>query len=490
MGAATRRAVVIGAGFGGLAVAARLAARGWEVTLCEKNDAPGGRARVVREQGYTFDLGPSVITGPSLLRELWSACGSELSRDVDLLPVDPSYRFVFDDGTSLELSANAEAMAAEVSRLAPGDLPGWVRYRAHVERFWERSVKQVMHAPMQHLADLLPFAGGMIAGGGFSSMDALVRWHVRDRKLVRALRFHPTFVGASPWAPGSAIYSAIQGLEWEEGVWFPRGGTNALVSAMEALGRRRGAAYRYGAAVRTITVDRGRATGVILESGERLEADAVVSNADATWTYTVLEPEGAREPLVTAMLQRARYTEGLFVFYFGTTKTYPGVAHHSVILDRELPSRWNPVGPTMFEPFTYLHRPTATDPSLAPEGCDAFYALRAVPNLQGIQDWRVEAERQREILLRALERTQLPGLREHIAVERSMNPRDFREQLLTEHGAGFGLAPTLLQSAPFRPHARSEALPGLYLVGEGTHPGPGVPAVISSARIVDRLLHR
>lgn len=486
----TRRAVVIGAGFGGLAVAARLAARGWGVTLVEKNDQPGGRARVVREEGYTFDLGPSVLTGPLLLRELWSHAGGELSRDVDLLPVDPSYRFLFDDGAHIDLSADAARMRDEVSRLAPGDLAGWTGYRAHVERFWDRTVKRVMHAPMQDLGDLLRFTGGMVRGGGFLSMDLLVRSFVRHPQLVRALRFHPTFVGASPWAPGSAIYSAIQGLEWEEGVWFPRGGTNALVAAMEALGRRAGAAYRYGAEVRSIVVEGGRARGVVLASGERIDADVVVSNADTTWTYEALVPEGSRAPWVTARLRHARYATGLFVWYFGTTRAWPEVAHHSVILDRPLPSGWDPLGPTRFEPFTYLHRPTATDPSLAPAGCDAFYALRAVPNLQGIRDWQAEAAAQREILLRTLDRTALPGLAGAIAVERAMSPRDFRDQLLTAHGAAFGLAPTLTQSAVFRPHARSESLPGLYLTGEGTHPGPGVPAVISSARIVERLIQR
>ena len=487
---ATRTAVVIGAGLGGLAVAARLAARGWTVTVCERDPHPGGRARVDRVDGYTFDRGPSVLTGPSLLRELWASAGGDLARDVDLLPVDPSYRFVFDDGSHLELSQDAAAMRAEVARLAPADLPGWDRYRAHVEGFWEKTVKQVMHTPMQGLCDLLPFTFGMIAGGGFLSMDALVRRHLRDERLIRALRFHPTFVGASPWAPGSAIYSAIQGLEWEEGVWFPRGGTNALVSAMEALGRRAGATYRYGAEVASIVVEQGRATGVQLKSGERLAADAVISNADATWTYDQLEPAGAREPCVTARLRHARYTTGLFVWYFGTRRTWPDVAHHSVLLDRPLPSGWNPLGPDCFEPFTYLHRPTATDPSLAPPGCDAFYALRAVPNLEGIGDWQREADAQRDILLRTLDRGVLPGLRDSIAVELRMDPKDFRTQLLTSRGAGFGLAPTLTQSAIFRPHAKSGALPGLYLVGEGTHPGPGVPAVISSARIVDELLQR
>ncbi len=488
---ATRRAVVIGAGFGGLAVAARLAARGWAVTLCERNAQPGGRARVERVDGYTFDRGPSVITGPSLLHELWQAAGGgELSRDVELLPVDPSYRFVFDDGTSVELSRHADAMQAEVQRLCPGDVPGWLRYRAHVEGFWDGTVKKVMHHPMQGIGDLLRFAPGMISGGGFLSMDLLVRRYIRDPRLMRSLRFHPTFVGASPWAPGSAIYSSIQGLEWEEGVWFPRGGTNALVSAMEALGRRAGVTFRYGAEVSSIAVEQGRAAGVTLAGGERLPAEAVISNADATWTYDRLEPVDAREPCMTRLLRDARYTDGLFVWYFGTNRTWPTVAHHSVLLDPPLPSRWNPLGPICFEPFTYLHRPTATDPSLAPPGGDTFYALRAVPNLHGIRDWQREAEAQRDILLRKLDSTVLPGLRDSIVVERRMDPKDFRDQLLTARGAGFGLAPTLMQSAIFRPHAKSHSLPGLYLVGEGTHPGPGVPAVISSARIVDKLLHR
>lgn len=483
-----RRAVVIGAGFGGLSAAIRLASQGWEVTVVERNPQPGGRARVERVEGYTFDMGPSVLTGPSLLRELWSAAGATLSDDVTLLRVDPSYRFLFDDGAAIELSSDAEFMRAEVARVAPGDLAGWERYRHHVECFWEDTVKQVMHARMERPMDLLRFAPGMIRGGGFLSMDALVRTYLRDERLRRALRFHPTFVGASPWAPGSAIYSAIQGLEWEEGVWFPQGGTNALVRAMEALGRRKGASYRYGADVVSIVVERGRACGVLLSNGDRIDADAVVSNADAAWTYSRLVPRRDRSCVTREYFRRARYTTGLFVWYFGTDRQWEKVAHHSVIFDRAVPSRWNPVGPPCFEPFTYLHRPTATDPSLAPPGCDAFYALRVVPNLSAEAQWEVAAEEQRLVLLRTLGRTALPGLEGALRVERRLDPQNFRAELQTLHGAAFGIAPTLFQSAIFRPHPSSATVPGLYLVGEGTHPGPGVPAVVSSARIVADLL--
>lgn len=483
-----RRALVIGAGFGGLAVAVRLAAQGWSVTVLERNGQPGGRARVEHVDGYTFDLGPSVLTGPSLLKNLWKSAGRELSDYVELLRVDPSYRFVFTEGGSLELSQRAEFMRAEVARFAPQDAAGWEAYRLHVERFWDLTVRQVMHARMETPWDLLRFAPGMLAGSGFLSMDALVRRYLTDERLMRAMRFHPTFVGASPWAPGSAIYSAIQGLEWEEGVWFPKGGTHALVRAMEKLGRDLGVTYRYNADVVSLVVEGGRARGVLLTDGERLDADAVVSNADAAWTYSVLVPQHDRGCFTDRYFDDARYTTGLFVWYFGTRRAWPDVAHHTVILDRAVPTRWNPAGAESFEPFTYLHRPTASDPSLAPDGCDSFYALRAVPNLQGIKSWAVEAEAQRRILRRTLANTVLPGLDEAVLVERQMDPHDFRRVLRTVHGAAFGLAPTLLQSAIFRPHPASGVVPGLYLVGEGTHPGPGVPAVISSARIVADLL--
>lgn len=483
-----RRAVVIGAGFGGLAAAVRLAAKGWSVTVCERNAGPGGRARVDRVDGYVFDLGPSVITGPSILRELWSCAGARLEDDVTLLRVDPSYRFVFDDGIHVDLSADTDLMRAEVGRLAPDDLEGWDRYRAHVERFWSRTVSRVMHTPMQSPLDLLPFAPGMIADRGFLPMNELVRRYLKNRHLVRALRFHPTFVGASPWGPGSAIYSSIQGLEWEEGVWFPKGGTNALVSAMEALAKRKGATFRYGAEARAIDTERGRATGVTLASGERLDADVVISNADAAFTYERLLAGSRSAGLARWLIERAHYATGLFVWYFGTKHRFPDVQHHTVLPGRDLPGAWHPLGPDTFDPFIYLHRPTATDPSLAPDGCDAFYALCAVPNLQGVKEWDWEAPQQRAKLLRALSASVLPGLEDAITVERTMFPPGFARTLDTVNGAGFGLAPTLMQSACFRPHARSGAVRGLYLVGEGTHPGPGVPAVLSSARIVDELL--
>lgn len=319
-------------------------------------------------------------------------------------------------------------------------------------------------------------------------MDGLVRRYLSNPRLRRALRFHPSFVGASPWAPGSAIYSGIQGLEWEEGVWFPEGGTNALVRALAALGARNGVTQRYGETVASIVVERGRACAVILEGGERLDADAVISNADAAWTWSVLVPERRRSVCSRRYFRDARYTTGLFVWYFGTDRQWEGVAHHSVLFDRPAHTRWNPAGPAAFEPFTYLHRPTATDRSLAPDGCDTFYALRVVPNLDAVKRWEVEAEIQRDVLLRTVSRHVLPGLGASIKVERRMDPSDFRETLQTLHGAAFGLAPTLLQSAIFRPHPSSARLPGLYLVGEGTHPGPGLPAVISSARIVAQLL--
>ncbi|MBL8605513.1 MAG: phytoene desaturase [Myxococcales bacterium] len=484
-----QKAVVIGAGLGGLAIAARLVARGWQVTVCERNGQPGGRAQYEVRDGYVFDRGPSVLTGPWMLDAIWALFNERRRDDLKLLPVDPSYHFIFPDGHDFYLSRDPVFMRKEVERVAPSNLEGWERYRQHVIGFWEGTVRSVMKTPMLNLCDLLRFTPGMVAGGGFLSMNALVERYLEDPYLIRALRFHPTFVGASCWAPGSAIYSAMQGLEWEEGVSFPAGGMNALVKALEDLAARHGVEFRYNCEVKQLKLDRHKVTGVELANGEMLSSDVVISNADAAFTYEKLVPEYAQRFCTSRYFDNASYSTGLFVWYFGTKTQYPEVSHHSVIFGDDVPGGWQCEGPVRFDTFTYLHRPTASDPSLAPPGCDTFYALRAVPNLSGIVDWQTEADDQRRILMNLLDGGVLPGLRDNIAVDWWATPRLFRTDLQTLYGAGFGLAPTLFQSALFRPHPKSDAIKGLYLVGEGTHPGPGIPAVLSSAEIVDALLN-
>lgn len=483
-----RRAVVIGAGFGGLAAAVRLAARGWSVTVCERNEQPGGRARMRAQAGHVFDRGPSVLTGRPMLEELWSLAGKKLDDDVELLRVDPHFRFVFPDGEALNLYGDAERMREEVRRVAPDELDAWDRYRGDVERFWDGTVREVMTQPMEHLTDLLRYTGGMLRFGGELSMEGLVRRYLREPRLVRALSFFPTFVGASPYAPGSAIYAAMQGLEWEGGVSFPRGGMHALVRALEALAKGLGVTFRYGSDVESITVERRRATGVRLRGDEVIESEVVVSNSDAAWTYLALLPTSARRVWGDARLKNARYSTGLFIWYFGARRRYDDVAHHTVLFGPEVASGWRPLQPDRFDTFTYLHRPTATDPALAPPGMDTFYALQVAPDLTEVRDWEAEAPIRRDAALRAVSRSLLPGVEGEITTEWSMTPRQFRDELLSVRGAAFSLSPALWQSAVFRPHAKSRDVKGLYLVGEGVHPGAGLPAVLSSAAIVDKLL--
>ncbi len=485
-----RHAVVIGSGFGGLAAAIRLGARGYRVTVLERLGAPGGRAAVHRQDGFTFDAGPTIVTAPFLLEELWQLCGRTLADDVELRPVSPFYRIRFADGATFDYTGDPAAMRAEIARFSPADVEGYERFMRASEAIYRVGFEQLGHVPFSKWTDMARIVPAMVRLGSYRSVHAMVARHVRDPRLRVVLSFHPLLVGGNPFA-ASSIYSLIAFLERRWGVHFAMGGTGRLVQGMAGLIAGQGGAIRCGATVAAITTSGRTATGVRLADGETIAADIVVSNACSAHTYRSLVPAASRRRWTDRRIERGRYSMSLFVWYFGTRRQYPDVAHHTILLG----PRYRELLADIFrrkvlaDDFSlYLHRPTATDPSLAPPGCDAFYVLSPVPHLGSAADWPAVAERYRQALARALSDTVLPGLEQQIATSRIMTPLDFQDQLLSFRGAAFGLEPVLTQSAWFRPHNRSEELDRLFLVGAGTHPGAGLPGVLSSARVLDSVV--
>jgi phytoene desaturase len=483
-------AVVIGSGFGGLAAAIRLGARGYRVTILERLEQPGGRACVHRQDGFTFDAGPTIITAPFVFEELWKLAGGDFRADVDLRALDPFYRIRFNDGETFDAGPDMEAMCREVGRLSPGDVAGYRRFMADSEKVYRVAFEQLGHIPFSSLLDMAKVTPVLLRLGGLSSVHGKVASYVRDERLRMALSFHPLFMGGHPFR-ATAIYTLIAWLEHRHGVHWVMGGTGALVTAMVRLAERVGATLRLNSDVAEILVRDGAARGVRMADGQEIKADIVVSNADSATTYGKLVPAASRGRWSGGKLGRARYSMSLFVWYFGTRRRYENVPHHMILMG----PRYRELLDDIFlkhrlsEDFSlYLHRPTATDPSLAPAGCDAFYALSPVPNLDGDTDWRTMAEPYRRRIEAHLERTVLPGLSGEVVTSRLMTPLDFEDRLQSFKGAAFGLEPILTQSAWFRPHNRSESIDRLYLVGAGTHPGAGVPGVVSSARVLDTLV--
>lgn len=486
----TPHAVVIGSGFGGLAAAIRLAVKGYRVTVLEQLDTPGGRACVFEQDGFRFDFGPTIVTAPFLFDELWEMCGKRREDDVTLVPLDPFYRLRFDDGETFLATPDHDAMRAEVARLSPNDVEGYERYMKVSEDMYRTGFEGLSEKVFSSPWDMLEVLPDLIRLRADRSVYALASKHVRDPRLRLALSFHPLFVGGNPLT-ATSFYSMISYLERGWGVNFAMGGTGRLIEGMVKLLRGQGGQLRCGARVERILLEQGCATGVELVSGEKISADLVVSNADSASTYRNMLPNDARNRWADRTLNKASYSMSLFVWHFGTKRRYEDVDHHTIVLG----PRYRELLKDIFrrkhlaDDFSlYLHRPTATDPSLAPEGCDTFYALSPVPHLDSGTDWEVEGERYRQKVEARLNETVLPGLKDNIVTSRVITPLDFRDMLLSEKGAAFGLEPLLTQMAWFRPHNKSEDIEGLYFVGAGTHPGAGLPGVLCSAKVVDKLV--
>jgi phytoene desaturase len=484
------KAIVIGAGFGGIAAALRLRAKGYAVTLLDRCAALGGRAQVYEREGFRHDAGPTVITAPFLFEELFALFGERFADHVKLVPLTPWYRFQFADGDTFDYGGTLEATLAEIDRIEPRDRAGYLALLEHSRRIYDIGFTQLSAQPFDRFLTMLRQVPHLLGLRNYETVWQMVSRHLVSDKLRRAFSIQPLLVGGNPFDTTS-IYGLIHFLERAHGVHFAMGGTGAVTQALGDLMARQGVALRLSTTVERIRIEQGVARGVVLADGTSLDADVVVSDADAAHLYQDLVPRAEQTLATRLKLAQAHYSMGLFVLYFGTTRTYPAVAHHTIWMGERYRELLNDIfhRRKLSEDFSlYVHRPTATDPSFAPAGQDSFYVLCPVPNLQADIDWATEGPRLRDRIIDALEQTMLPGLKATITADFFKTPEDFRDEYRSVHGAGFSVAPIFRQSAWFRFHNKSESVRNLYLAGAGTHPGAGVPGVLCSAKVIDALI--
>lgn len=481
---------VIGAGFGGLASALRLRKLGHNVTVYERLAEPGGRAQVFKRKGYKHDAGPTVITAPFLFDELFTLFGKNRNDYIEFVPLDPWYRFLFNDHTTFDYGGTVEDTLEEIAKISPDDCEGYKRLVKKSEAIYRVGFEQLAHVPFHRLSSMVAQLPALARLRGDKSVWDLVCSHLKHDKLRRAFSIQPLLVGGSPFDTTS-IYGLIHYLEREHGVFFAKGGTGALVHALTTLAKEEGVAFEYGVEVDKFEVDGKRIESASTTNGQTISADDFVFNGDPMYLYNHLLPT-ANIPIMTRLKRdKAKLSMGLYVLFFGTNRTYDDVAHHTIVLGetyRELLSSIFHDKQLSEDVSLYLHRPTATDKSFAPEGHDSFYVLCPVPNNSSGLDWSKEESALRELIIRTLEDKLLPGLSHTIQEPFSMTPDDFEADYCSFQGSGFSMAPLFTQSAWFRFHNQAEGFDNLILTGAGSHPGAGLPGVVSSAKVVEQLM--
>ncbi|MBI1406795.1 MAG: phytoene desaturase [Caulobacter sp.] len=484
------RVAVIGSGFGGLALAVRLQSAGMDVTLFEARDKPGGRAYVWKEEGFTFDAGPTVITDPACLEELFALSGRKLSDYVELISVDPFYRLCWKGGEFFDYVNDQAELDRQIAARNPADVAGYQRFLKYSEELFQEGYVKLGHVPFLDFGSMIAAAPALMKLQAWRSVYDKVSSFVQDEHLRQALSFHTLLVGGSPFAT-SSIYALIHALERRGGVWFPRGGTNQLIDALVRLFRELGGELRLSSPAREISTAAGRTTGVVSDSG--FEAfDAVASNADVVHTYDKLLKGDARGRKAAAAVKRKRFSPSLFVVHFGLKTPQPQLRHHTICFGeryRELIREIYGKNSLAKDFSLYLHSPCATDPAMAPPGGSTHYVLSPVPHMGTADiDWAVEGPRYRDSILKYLEEHYIPNLSRDLVVSRIFTPADFQGELNAHLGSAFSLEPILTQSAFFRTHNRDDAIPNLYFVGAGTHPGAGIPGVVGSAKATAGLM--
>ncbi|HKJ32544.1 MAG TPA: phytoene desaturase [Balneolales bacterium] len=488
----SKKVIVIGSGFGGLGAANRLASEGYDVELFEKLDKPGGRAYVYKQNGFTFDGGPTVITAPFLFDEIFQAAGKKREDYFQLVPCKPFYRIFNHEGRPFDYNSDEDFILNEIDRWNPDDKEGYQKFMKTTKAIFQKGFVELADYPFLSFTDMLKVAPDLIKLQSYKNVYSYVSQFIQDEFLRRCFSFHPLLVGGNPFDTTS-IYTMIHYLEREWGIHYAIGGTGAIVNALCRLFEEQGGAMHLNAEVEEILVDNKRAKGVLLKDGTVHEADYVVSNSDVAYTYMNMISPIHRKKYSDQKLKRMKYSMSLFVIYFGTQKRYNDtkLKHHNIILGKRYKGLLEDIfhNHKLSDDFSlYLHMPTYTDPSVAPEGCESFYVLSPVPNLKSDIDWSVKAKVYRDKIMQFLEDNYLPDLQKNIVAEHYIDPLHFKNNLNSYLGSAFSVQPILTQSAWFRPHNQSEDIPNLYFVGAGTHPGAGLPGVLSSSKIAEKLI--
>ncbi|MFN7101145.1 MAG: phytoene desaturase [Pseudorhizobium sp.] len=484
-------AAVIGAGFGGLALAIRLQSAGIQTTIFEKRDKPGGRAYVYADDGFTFDAGPTVITDPDCLEQLWALSGRRLADYVTLLPVTPFYQLCWEDGYRFDYANDQAEIDRQIGEKSPDDVEGYRRFLSYSEDLYREGYEKLGTVPFLNFWSMIKVAPQLMRLESHRSVYSKVSQFIKDDQLRQAFSFHSLLVGGNPFRT-SSIYGLIHALERKGGVWFAKGGTGALIAGMVKLFEDLGGTVRLNAEIDRMEANDDRVTGVVLKDGSRHAFDQIASNADVVHTYKHMLRETSRGRSNARALAKKSFSMSLFVIYFGLKTTHPELKHHMVLFG----ARYRELITEIFgadglaEDFSlYLHAPSVTDDSLAPPGSSAYYVLSPVPHLGTADiDWNVEGPKYRDRILKYLNDHYIPGLLEDLVTVRHFTPFDFRDELNAHLGSAFSVEPVLTQSAWFRPHNRDDAISNLYIVGAGTHPGAGIPGVVGSAKATAGLM--
>ena len=484
------KSIVIGSGFGGISAALRLRAKGHEVTLIEKQNDLGGRARIFRKNGFSFDAGPTVITAPYLIYELFELFGKDPKDYLNIKPLYIWYQFVFEDGTKFNYSGNEEEMEKQISAISPDDVKGYIKLVNFTKKIFEKGYLELSDVPFTKPFFMMKQIPSLLKLKSYKSVYSLVSSYVKHEKLRRILSMHPLLVGGNPFTTTS-IYGLILYLEKKWGIHYSMGGTGNIIKGLETLMNEENIKIKKGFEVNKIISNGKTIKGIRLENGDEISANNVVCNADPPDVYERLLNKKDLSFFFNFKRKRMDYSMGLFVYYFGTKKVYKDVAHHTIKFGNKYKEHLDDIfdKKKLNDDISYyLHRPTATDNSMAPDGCDCFYVLVPVPNNQSNINWSESGEKIKNLVIDKMEKDLLPNLRENIIEDFYLTPDYFEKDLNTKFGSGFSIQPKFTQSAYFRFHNKSEIYDGLYFVGAGTHPGAGVPGVLSSAKVLDKIL--
>ena len=483
--------VVIGSGFGGIAAALRLRAKKYNVTLIEKHEDLGGRARVFKKNGFKFDAGPTVITAPYLINELFEMFNKNPKDYIKLTPLNNWYRFVFEDGTKFDYSGNEEQMKKQIEKINKKDVKGYENLVKFTKKIFEKGFLELADVPFDKPFFMLKQFPSLINLKSYKSVYSLVSSYVKDEKLRRMLSMHPLLVGGNPFTTTS-IYGLILYLEKKWGIHYSMGGTGNIISGLEKLMNEVGIKILKGLEVTKINLENKKIKGVKLSNEQNINAQNIICNADPPAVYeNLLNKNNNSSFLFKWKKSRMEYSMGLFVYYFGTKKTYNNIEHHTIKFGNKYKEHLDDIFDKKKlnnDISYYLHRPSATDKSMAPEGHDCFYVLVPVPNNQSNTNWDVEGEKLKDLVIKKMEKDLMPNLKENIVEDFYLTPNYFEKELNTKFGSGFSIQPKFSQSAYFRFHNKSEIYDGLYFVGAGTHPGAGVPGVLSSAKVLDKII--